>query len=144
MSKKKLGLLFLCVANSARSQMAEGLARQYASNRFAVFSAGSSPGVVNPYAIKVMREIGIDITLQYSKAIDSIPMDQIDIVITLCAEEVCPFVSGTIQRMHWPFPDPAKITGAEEKILTAYRDIRDGILKKIRETSFGDDVKNNS
>ena len=99
-------ILFLCVANSARSQMAEGLARQllYPSE---VLSAGSRPSRVNPYAIEAMREIGIDISGQRSKSVSEIDPAAIDLVVTLCAEEVCPVLPGRVRRLHWPIDDPA-------------------------------------
>lgn len=100
-------ILFLCVANSARSQMAEGLARSVFGENADVLSAGSAPTRVNPHAIAVMDEIGIDIRGHASKSIDSIDLATIDVVVTLCAEEVCPVVPGAMQRLHWPLVDPA-------------------------------------
>jgi arsenate reductase len=99
-------ILFLCVANSARSQMAEGLARQLLGAGAEVMSAGSSPSTVNPYAIEVMAEIGIDISGQRSKPVDEIDLNGINLIVTLCAEEVCPVVPGHVERLHWPIPDP--------------------------------------
>ena len=96
------GILFLCVANSARSQMAEGLARALFGERALVQSAGSSPSRVNPLAIQVMSELGIDITKQCSKSVDTIAPRIVDLVITLCAEEVCPVFLGEAKRLHWP------------------------------------------
>ena len=100
-------LLFLCVANSARSQIAEGLARTLFGGLVRVKSAGSQPTQVNPNAIAVMREVGIDITGQRSKSVDAIDPASVDAVITLCAEQVCPVWPGKLARMHWPLPDPA-------------------------------------
>ena len=100
-------ILFLCVANSARSQMAEGLARQILGERAEISSAGSDPAPVNRHAIKAMAEIGIDITGQYSKSVDTIDLSSLDLVVTLCAEEVCPVLPGHVQRIHWPITDPA-------------------------------------
>ena len=100
-------ILFLCVANSARSQMAEGLARDLLGERAEVFSAGSAPSRVNPLAIAAMAELGIDIGNHESKSIDSIDLTTIDIVVTLCAEEVCPVAAGSMTRLHWPLADPA-------------------------------------
>ena len=100
-------ILFLCVANSARSQMAEGLARQILGERAEVSSAGSDPAPVNPHAVEAMVEIGIDITGQHSKSVDTIALSGLDLVVTLCAEEVCPILPGHVKRMHWPIADPA-------------------------------------
>jgi len=100
-------ILFLCVANSARSQMAEGLARHLFGNRAEVQSAGSSPTKPNPYAIEAMAEAGIDITAHTSKSVDGMNAADFDYVITLCAEEVCPWLPGSTQRLHWPIDDPA-------------------------------------
>ena len=103
-------ILFLCVANSARSQMAEGLARQILGELAEVSSAGSNPAPVNPHAVEAMAEIGIDITGQHSKSVDTIDLSGLDLVVTLCAEEVCPVLPGHVQRMHWPIADPAAAT----------------------------------
>jgi len=100
-------VLFLCVANSARSQMAEGLARAMLPNDISIVSAGSQPASVNPYAIEAMAKIGIDISGHRSKSVDEIDTGKIDLVVTLCAEEVCPVLPGRVRRLHWPIPDPA-------------------------------------
>jgi thioredoxin type arsenate reductase len=101
-------ILFLCVANSARSQMAEGLARRILGLDVEVISAGSQPSKVNPHAIDAMAEIGIDISRHRSKSIDKIDLTGIDLVVTLCAEEAgCPVFHGAVRRLHWPIPDPA-------------------------------------
>ena len=126
-------ILFLCVANSARSQMAEGLARQLLGNQAEVMSAGSKPKSVNAYAIAAMAEIGIDIRQQFSKSVDSIDPNDIDVVITLCAEEVCPVLAGTVKKLHWPIADPA--TAAEEHsseaMLERFRTARDEIKQRL-------------
>jgi arsenate reductase len=101
------GVLFLCVANSARSQLAEGLARHRFGDRLRIQSAGSRPTHVNPYAIATMRDAGIDITGQHSKLVGDVDPSGIELVITLCAEEVCPAFFAPVRRMHWPIPDPA-------------------------------------
>ncbi len=106
-------ILFLCVANSARSQMAEGLARQILGERAEVSSAGSEPSTVNPHAVEAMAEIGIDITGQYSKSVDTIDLSGLDLVVTLCAEEVCPVLPEQVRRLHWPIADPAAQDVAE-------------------------------
>lgn len=100
-------LLFLCVANSARSQMAEGLARRLFGETVRVQSAGSNPTHVHPLAIAVMAEVGIDIAGHTSKSVDTIDPAAVDTVITLCAEAVCPVFLGQAERLHWPLPDPA-------------------------------------
>lgn len=101
------GVLFLCVANSARSQIAEGLARARFGDRLRIQSAGSKPTQVNPLAIETLSKSGIDITGQHSKLVDDIDPSGIDLVITLCAEEVCPAFYAPVRRVHWPIPDPA-------------------------------------
>ncbi len=100
-------VLFLCVANSARSQMAEGIARSLAPPGVKVSSAGSRPTSVNALAVRALDEIGLDIRGQRSKSVDSISPEGIDVVVTLCAEEVCPVFLGKAHRVHWGLPDPA-------------------------------------
>lgn len=130
-------VLFMCVANSARSQLAEGLARKmFPESEFR--SAGSHPGKLNPFAVAVMNEIGIDISRQYSKSIDDLPpkfIVALDYVITLCAEEVCPTMSSNrAKRLHWPFPDPAtKESLPEEESLRRFREARVAIQAKLEE-----------
>lgn len=103
----KPGILFLCVANSARSQLAEGLARAKLGDRYVIQSAGSRPSRVNPMAIEIMAEAKHDITSHSSKLVDDIDPSSVDLVITLCAEEVCPAFLRPARRLHWPIPDPA-------------------------------------
>lgn len=100
-------ILFLCVANSARSQMAEGLARHLLGTGAEIMSAGSAPTKPNPYAIEAMKDRGIDITAHTSKSFASLDAAAFDYVITLCAEEICPWLPGKTQRLHWPIDDPA-------------------------------------
>src|ERR1700722_19901825 len=107
-------ILFMCVANSGRSQMAEGLARKLLGPQATIQSAGSKATNVNPLAIQAMAEIGIDISKQTSKAVESIDPDSVDTVITLCAEEVCPVFLGKAKKLHWPFSDPAGLWSDEE------------------------------
>ncbi|MDX2020903.1 MAG: arsenate reductase ArsC [Deltaproteobacteria bacterium] len=131
-------ILFLCVANSARSQMAEGLARSLFSSDTLVQSAGSEPSKVNPYAIEVMRELGLDLTTHHSKSVQSIDAAKVDTVITLCAEEVCPAFLGKARRLHWPIPDPASKDASlpREEMLTRFRTARDrirGMLEKFKQ-----------
>ena len=126
-------VLFLCIGNSARSQMAEGLARSLFGQRVEVLSAGSKPTTLNPYAIDTMAEIGIDISQQQGKSVGTIDPAAIDIVITLCAEEVCPILPGKVKRLHWPISDPASGTNAlsSEENLTHFRSARDQIKARI-------------
>ena len=126
-------ILFLCVANSARSQMAEGLARQILGTKAEVLSAGSNPSTVNPFAIEALKEIGIDISKHKSKSIDEIDLKNLDLVITLCAEEVCPILPIKAKKLHWPLPDPASRKGGHEEILSAFRNVRDEIKKRLQE-----------
>lgn len=126
------GLLFLCVANSARSQLAEGWARALAPAGTPVYSAGSEPGRLNPYAVAAMREVGIDIADQRSKGLDEVPLGEIRTVVTLCADEVCPTLPEGVERLHWPFADPAGRGESEEQALGAFRDARDAIGRRLR------------
>ena len=125
-------ILFLCVANSSRSQIAEGIARSIAPPEVKVSSAGSSPSSVRPQAIQVLREIGIDISGHRSKGLDSIDAGSVDTVITLCAEEVCPVFLGKADRVYWGLPDPAAVTGTEETRLNAFRSVRDELLRRLK------------
>jgi arsenate reductase len=128
-------LLFLCVANSARSQMAEGLARRRFGDRVRVQSAGSQPSRVNPYAIEVMREVGVDLAGHASKSIASIDPDSVDTVITLCAEEVCPAFLGRARRLHWPIEDPASDDPSlsRDAMLARFRAARDQIDARLEQ-----------
>jgi thioredoxin type arsenate reductase len=123
--------LFLCVANSARSQMAEGIARSLAPESMRLYSAGSTPATLNPLAVEALAEIGIDISGHHSKAISIIPASEVDTVITLCNEEVCPHFPGDVERLHWGLPDPAAVVGDEETKLQAFREIRDELRRRI-------------
>jgi arsenate reductase len=127
------GILFLCVANSARSQMAEGLGRMLFGDRAPVSSAGSEPSTVNPYAIEVMRELGVDLSAHHSKSVQSIDPAPIGTVITLCAEEVCPVFLGKARRLHWPIPDPASKDPSlpREEMLARFRTARDTIREML-------------
>ena len=125
------GILFLCVANSARSQMAEGIARSLAPPGMKIRSAGSRPASVRPEAIIVLKEIGIDISDHRAKAVAEIPASEVDTVITLCAEEECPIFLGKAQRLHWGLPDPAAVVGSEQEVLSAFRKVRDELLLRI-------------
>lgn len=126
-----MNILFLCVANSARSQIAEGLAKALAGGKHHIQSAGSEPsGHVHPLAIEVMQEIGIDISSHHSKAIDDLEhtfINNLDYAITLCAEEVCPVLHSGAKRIHLANPDPAATTGSHERQLAAFRQVRNAI-----------------
>jgi len=124
-------VLFLCVANSARSQMAEGIGRSLAPEGVKISSAGSSPSRVNPLAIRALDEIGIDIRGQRSKSVEEIAPAGVDAVITLCAEEVCPVFLGKARRFHWGLPDPAGASGTEEERLQAFRNVRDELRRRL-------------
>jgi arsenate reductase (thioredoxin) len=127
-----MNILFLCVANSARSQMAEGLARQMFGSSHLIQSAGSKPSHVNPFAIKVLAELGIDAAQHTSKSVDDIDISEVDLIITLCQEEVCPVVPGKVKRLHWPIADPAGHSGSEEEQLARFRTAREEIASRLR------------
>jgi arsenate reductase (thioredoxin) len=124
-------LLFLCVANSARSQMAEGLARALLPAGSEIYSAGSAPGRLHPLAVAAMAEIGIDISAQRAKAVETIDAARVGTVVTLCAEEVCPVFPGRVRRLHWPLEDPAATQGSEEQRRAAFRRVRDQLRRSI-------------
>jgi len=123
-------VLFLCVANSARSQLAEGIGRSLAPEGVRVSSAGSEPSSVRPQAIAALAEIGIDITSHESTAIESVERP-VDAVITLCAEEVCPVWLGSALRVHWGLPDPAAVEGSPAEQLAAFRAVRDELRHRL-------------
>jgi len=130
----KKRVLILCTGNSARSQMAEGWLRALAGDRFDVFSAGTHPSVVNPLAIAVMSERGVDISGQRSKSVSEFVDQPFDFVITVCdqAAEACPIFPGPTERIHWNFPDPATVTGTEEEKLNAFRSVRNSLYDQLR------------
>jgi protein-tyrosine-phosphatase len=125
------GILFLCTANSARSQMAEGIARSIAPPGTKIWSAGSKPTSVRTEAIAVLQEIGIDISRARSKSVAEIPAAGFDTVVTLCAEEQCPVFAGNVRRLHWGLPDPATVVGSEAVRLSAFRKTRDELRRLI-------------
>jgi arsenate reductase len=133
MAEKKPRILFLCTHNSARSQMAEGMLRALAGDRFEVMSAGTEATLVRPLAIRAMEEIGIDISGQESKTLEVYLDQPFDYVITVCdeANEACPFFPGAKNRLHWPFEDPSRADGSEEERLAVFRRARDGIEERI-------------
>jgi len=127
-------VLILCTANSARSQMAEGVLRWLGGAAFEAHSAGSVATRVNPFAIEVMDEVGVDIRAQFSKTFERYLDQPFDAVITVCdnAAENCPFMPGRYRRIHWSFPDPAAVEGDDAK-LHAFRAVRDGLISNFRQ-----------
>jgi protein-tyrosine-phosphatase len=125
------GILFLCVANSARSQMAEAIARSLAPPGTRVWSAGSRPTELRPEAVAVLAEIGLEARGQRAKSVAEIPAAEVDTVITLCAEEECPLFLGPATRIHWGLPDPAAVQGSREERLAAFRQVRDELRRRI-------------
>jgi arsenate reductase len=131
----KTKVIFLCTGNSARSQMAEAFLRRYAGDRFEVYSAGFDPRPIHPYTVKVMNELGYDLSDQYPKDLSQyLGKVHFGIVITVCvkAEEKCPTIPGVGTRMYWPFEDPAAFQGTEEEKLAKFREIRDKINEKTK------------
>jgi protein-tyrosine-phosphatase len=124
-------LLFLCVANSARSQLAEGIARSLAPAGLRISSAGSSPSSVRPEAVQVLSEIGIDANEQRSKAIADVDLDSVQAVVTLCDDEVCPFFPRPVPQLHWGMPDPAAEQGDREARLASFRSVRDQLRLRL-------------
>ena len=126
-------VLFLCTHNSARSQMAEGFLRAMAGDRFEAGSAGTEKTSVNPLAIRVMAEVGIDLGGHTSKLYDDVASEAWDYLITVCddANERCPWVPGSVRRLHWSFPDPSRATGAEDERLGSFRRVRDQIQERL-------------
>lgn len=124
-------ILFLCVANSARSQMAEGIARSLAPSGVQISSAGSAPSQVNPLSIEALKEIDIDISQHISKGVDAIDSSTVDTVITLCAEEACPVYLGKAKRLHWGLPDPAPKGSSASKAIQGFRDARDELQTRL-------------
>ncbi len=132
---KPIHILFLCVANSARSQLAEGLAKSIFGSEAIIESAGSDPsGKVQPWAVSVLQEEGIDISKNWSKSTDQLPLEflaNLNYVITLCAEEVCPMLASKAKRLHWTIKDPASAAKAEkpEALRRALREIREKLIE---------------
>jgi arsenate reductase (thioredoxin) len=128
-------VLFLCTGNSCRSQMAEGWLRYYAGERAEVFSAGTKPAGLNPAAVAVMREAGVDISGQRSKDLNELNHQDFLFVITVCdaAREACPVFPGALYQLHWSFEDPAAAAGTEEERLMVFRRVRDEIRAQIEE-----------
>lgn len=116
-------IVFLCVANAGRSQVAEGLARALAPEGYRFLSAGSQPRTLNPLAVRALAEQDIDIAHHRSKGLDDVPLAQVDVIVTLCAEEVCPYVPGAVRRLHWALPDPSS--------LEDFRAVRDELRRRL-------------
>ena len=127
-------VLFLCTGNSCRSQMAEGWLRHYAGDRAEAFSAGTKPAGLNPMAVAVMSESGIDISGQRSKHLDELAKEDFLFVITVCdaAREQCPVFPGALYQLHWSLDDPAGATGPEEEKLKVFRRVRDEIAEQVQ------------
>jgi arsenate reductase len=124
---ERVRVLFLCVHNSARSQMAEGLLRSMAAGAVDVKSAGLEAGGLRPEAVTVMHELGLDISTQRSKSVDELAGERFDVVVTTCeeAKEACPFFPGARETIHWDLPDPSAVPGDEATRLEAFREVRD-------------------
>jgi arsenate reductase len=135
----KSSVLFLCTGNSCRSQMAEGLLRHLAGDRFDVTSAGTHPAGLNPGAVEAMREIGVDISRQESKPVDQFLGRRFDYVITVCdrAKESCPTFHGAGSLLHWSFDDPAAARGTADERRVVFRRVRDEISARIRQLVTG-------
>ncbi len=129
----KRRVLFLCVHNSARSQIAEGLLRQLAGDRFEVFSAGSEPTRPHSLALQALEERGIDVSACRSKNVVEFASQPFDYVITLCAEEICPVFPGTAARLHWPLADPARTEGSTAEQLEAFRQTAADLEARLNE-----------
>ena len=125
-------ILFMCVANSARSQMAQGLARAMAPADVKISSAGSTPTSVRPEAIAALSLKGIDISAHFSKTVDDIDAESVTTVITLCANEVCPVFLRAVEQIHWGLPDPAAVNGSPEERLDAFCEVRDEIELRLK------------
>jgi len=137
-SEEKIRVLFVCVHNSARSQMAEAFLNHFAGDRFEAESAGLEPGPLNPFVVEVMKEAGIDISMNQAKSVFALYKEGrlYDYVITVCEEsqaERCPFFPGRVTRLDWPFQNPATLEGSHEERLAKTREIRDQIRKRVEE-----------
>ena len=128
-------ILFLCIHNSCRSQMAEALMRRAAGDRLEAFSAGLEARGVHPLAVRALAEVGIDASAQRSKTIQDLADARFDYVVTTCdeAQEACPRWPGTARMLHWGFPDPSAVEGSDEERMAAFRRVRDAIAARIRQ-----------
>jgi len=134
-------ILFMCAANSARSQLADVIAGELFKGKAEIASAGSNPSKVNPFAVRALAELKIDISNNRSKSVADLPpdfVDKLDYVITLCAEEVCPVIISKAKKLHWPLPDPAGKEGDDAQQLARFRDTRDEIKNRLE--SFGKEI----
>jgi len=140
---EKKNLIVICTGNSARSQMAEAFFKKFAETHYNIYSAGLDAHGINPYTIKVMDEIGIDISNQRSKSIAEFNGVKFDTVITVCdnAKKVCPFFPGAKEMIHAPFDDPAAFEGADDQIIEFFRAVRDQIKKWIKENLIYNKLK---
>jgi len=140
-ASERARVLVLCTHNSARSQMAEGLLRTLAGDRFEVMSAGTEATRVRPLAVRAMGEMGMDISGQESKTLERYLKEPFDYVITVCdeANEACPFSPGSATRLHWSFEDPSKAEGTQEECLTVFRSVRDRIRERIEADLIAED-----
>jgi len=131
----RMKVLFLCTGNSCRSQMAEGFLRAYGGDRYEAHSAGTKPAELNPIAVEVMSEAGIDISNQRSKNVTPYLGQHFPHVITVCdnAREHCPIFPGVCKRQHWPLPDPAQAQGSDEQRRAVFREVRDQIAARVRD-----------
>jgi arsenate reductase (thioredoxin) len=132
----KYKILFICVHNSARSQMAEAFVNQLCGDEFEAQSAGLEPGKVNPIVVEALQEVGIDISGKPTQGVSELigSGEQFSHVVTVCSEaeaEGCPYFPGVVQRLHWPFPDPSKLTGSHDEKLARVREIRGQIQRKV-------------
>ena len=130
---ERVRVLFLCVHNSARSQMAEGLLRSMAAGALDVKSAGLEAGGLRPEAVAVMHELGLDISGQHSKTVEELAGERFDVVVTTCeeAKEACPFFPGARETIHWDLPDPSAVPGDEATRLEAFREVRDELWSYV-------------
>lgn len=124
-------VLFVCVTNSGRSQIAVAIARALAPPDVMVSSAGARPTSVHPLAIEALADVGIDVRGSLSRSLDEIPSDGVDVVITLCADDVGASFPGKALRVHWPLPDPTAVTGSDANRLEAFRAVRDEIMRRL-------------
>ena len=135
----KKRILFICTHNSARSQMAEAFLKTLFPERFEVYSAGTQPGKLNPFVVKAMVEVGMDISGNHTKSVDEFKGDKFDLVVTVCdqAKETCPYFPGALGYLHRNFEDPSTFTGSEEEIMEKVRQVRENIKNWVLET-FGE------
>lgn len=132
---RRLKVMFMCVRNACRSQMAEGYARALTRGRWEVYSSGLERTQVNPMAVAVMAEDGIDISSHTSKVVDPDLLREMDLVITLCGEmgDICPNTPAGVERIHWPIEDPSQFQGSEEEVLRKFRKVRDEIRVRVED-----------